>query len=106
MKKFSKWLILLFSLVLVVSLTVLPAFAAEDDPTPDVSGAEPLAEQVSNVSNGVYQSFYSLLHTHIYGGSDLTPEMTLTLVQVSTFFTLVFIFIPFVPFFWLLKRWF
>lgn len=106
---------LFFVLLLIISLVacLVPAsatsyddeFVVEDQYQTELAGEDP-ADQTPAESHAIYQSLYSLLHTHLYGGAELTPEMTLTLVQVSTFFTLACVFIPFIPFLWLFKRWF
>lgn len=109
MKKLSFVLLLIISLV----ACLVPAsatsyddeFVVEEQYSTELSGDEAV-DQTPAESHAIYQSLYSLLHTHLYGGAELTPEMTLTLVQLSTFFTVVCVFIPFIPLLWLLKRWF
>lgn len=46
--------------------------------------------------SAIYPSLYSLLQTHIYGASALTPDMTLTLTFLATTGTLFFVSLPFV----------
>lgn len=47
--------------------------------------------------NGVsmYQSLFDLIHTHIYGGVELTSDMNLVCTLIATIGCLAFIAIPF-----------
>lgn len=43
----------------------------------------------------IYQSLFDLIHTHIYGGVELTPDMNLVCTLISTIGVLLVIGIPF-----------
>lgn len=47
------------------------------------------------MSLSIYQSLYDLIHTYIYGGVTLTPDMSLICTLIATIGCLAFVAIPF-----------
>lgn len=45
--------------------------------------------------NGIFNTLYTLLQTHIYGDIALTPDMTLTLTLLSTIGSVFVAVLPF-----------
>lgn len=51
----------------------------------------------------MYQSFFDLIHTHVYGGVELTSDMNLVCTLISTIGCLFFVSIPFLVVYWVLR---
>lgn len=52
----------------------------------------------------IYADIYNLLHTYIYGGLELTSDMSLTLTLVSTMACLFAVALPFAVVWAAIKR--
>ena len=52
---------------------------------------------------GIYQSCYQLIQQYIYGGAELTADMSLTATLISTTASIALFAIPFVLVFWVCK---
>lgn len=89
MKRKRLFSIFILSL-LVISFLVLPCAAAEED---------------ASSSLIPYDSIYDLVNTYIYGG-DVLPGTYEDLVctQVSTIACVLFILLPFLVVFWIVRR--
>lgn len=48
------------------------------------------------MSTGIYQQLFELLHTYVYGGVDLTADMSLTLTIAATVGSLLLVSLPFI----------
>ena len=51
----------------------------------------------------MYQSIFDLVHTHVYSGVELTPDMNLVCTLVSTIGCIAYIAIPFVVVYGLIR---
>lgn len=56
-------------------------------------------------TSAIYPSLYILLQTHIYGATELTPDMTLTLTFLATLGTLFMVALPFIVAWRVIKLW-
>lgn len=62
---------------------------------------EPLA---GPTPTGIYWDIFDILHTHIYGGAELTSDMNLVLTMLSTTACLFCFAVPFMVVWWVIKR--
>lgn len=53
---------------------------------------------------GIYWDIFDILHTHIYGGVELTSDMNLVLTMLSTIACLFCFAVPFMVVWWVIKR--
>lgn len=51
----------------------------------------------------IYQSLFDIIHTHIYGGVDLTSDMNLVCTLIATIGCIFVVSIPFLVVYWVLK---
>lgn len=51
----------------------------------------------------MYQSLFDLIHTHIYGGVELTSDMNLVCTLIATIGCLFVVAIPFLIVYWVLR---
>lgn len=55
------------------------------------------------MANSIYLDIYTILHTYIYGGVELTADMSLTLTLLSTAACVFAVALPFIAVRWLLR---
>lgn len=51
----------------------------------------------------VYQSCFNLVHTYIYGGVELTSDMSLVATLIATIASIFLFALPFIIVFWLIS---
>lgn len=51
----------------------------------------------------MYDSFFDLIHTHIYGGVELTSDMNLVCTLISTIGCLLYVAIPFAVVYFIIR---
>ena len=55
------------------------------------------------MTSGWYQQLYDIIHTYVYGGVDLTPEMEMVATLVATIFSIGCFALPVIVCFWIIK---